>query len=320
MDRSSLSSRDLSKLLDINVSTVKRWADSGLLPCFKTPGGHRRFRLEDIQGFLVERGVNPRTLDPFIIAEDWQQRLEEAILNRHWNWLRDHLVSLATTGQTASVVRVFSAMYLTGVHPAELCDNVISPALVHIGHQWATNRLTVVDEHLATHTIHSAFDQMSSRWPPQRSCDYTAICVCFSNNEHDLPCHFVSQVLRHEGWKASVIGANTPTESIITAIEKHRPDLIAVSATIIPDMVAFTSDSLRVANAAREHGGTLAVGGNAVFAQNYSPPDESIVLLRDMNALVEMVREKFPVSKERCREIDGNDAAEESNGETPTGT
>jgi excisionase family DNA binding protein len=34
-------------------STVRKWADSGRLPAFYTPGGHRRFRRDDLDAFLT---------------------------------------------------------------------------------------------------------------------------------------------------------------------------------------------------------------------------------------------------------------------------
>lgn len=34
-------------------STVRKWADGGRLPAFYTPGGHRRFRRDDLEAFLA---------------------------------------------------------------------------------------------------------------------------------------------------------------------------------------------------------------------------------------------------------------------------
>jgi excisionase family DNA binding protein len=34
---------DLARLLGVDESTIKRWADHGEIPCVKTLGGHRRF-------------------------------------------------------------------------------------------------------------------------------------------------------------------------------------------------------------------------------------------------------------------------------------
>jgi len=43
-----------SKLLGIHPATLRQWADSGKIPFYRTPGGHRRFRSEDIRAFLVQ--------------------------------------------------------------------------------------------------------------------------------------------------------------------------------------------------------------------------------------------------------------------------
>ena len=41
-------------------STVRKWADAGRLEVFYTPGGHRRFRREDLDAFLA----TPRVVSP----------------------------------------------------------------------------------------------------------------------------------------------------------------------------------------------------------------------------------------------------------------
>ncbi len=43
-----------SKLLGVHPTTLRSWADAGKIPCYRTPGGHRRFRAEDIRAFLIQ--------------------------------------------------------------------------------------------------------------------------------------------------------------------------------------------------------------------------------------------------------------------------
>lgn len=50
-----LSMGDACQLLGVNESTLRHWADAGRLRAFRTPGGHRRFSREDIDG-LTESG------------------------------------------------------------------------------------------------------------------------------------------------------------------------------------------------------------------------------------------------------------------------
>lgn len=48
-----LTSGDVAKLFNVHPSTVIEWADSGRLAFFRTPGGQRRFRREDVEAFLA---------------------------------------------------------------------------------------------------------------------------------------------------------------------------------------------------------------------------------------------------------------------------
>ena len=56
MSEELLSSQKAAAILKVAVSTVKRWTDEGLLPCTKTAGGHRRYRLSDVQRFSSLQG------------------------------------------------------------------------------------------------------------------------------------------------------------------------------------------------------------------------------------------------------------------------
>ena len=49
------------EILGVNESTVRRWADSGEIRCFRTPGGHRRFAEEDL--FTLIRGDQDHALE-----------------------------------------------------------------------------------------------------------------------------------------------------------------------------------------------------------------------------------------------------------------
>jgi excisionase family DNA binding protein len=48
-----LSLGEASAMLNVHPSTLRRWADGGLVPCQRTPGGHRRFSRQSLMP-LVE--------------------------------------------------------------------------------------------------------------------------------------------------------------------------------------------------------------------------------------------------------------------------
>ena len=48
-DPEFLSRGDVARLFGVSLSTVTRWARTGLLPTVRTPGGHYRYRAEDMR-------------------------------------------------------------------------------------------------------------------------------------------------------------------------------------------------------------------------------------------------------------------------------
>jgi excisionase family DNA binding protein len=48
-DSTVLRPAEVAELFEVTPRTVRRWADAGLLPCFRTVGGQRRFRWGEIR-------------------------------------------------------------------------------------------------------------------------------------------------------------------------------------------------------------------------------------------------------------------------------
>ena len=57
----------------VSLPTLKRWIDTGSLPAFRTPGGHRRILVDEFQRFLSAEGMPPypeATDQRILIADD----------------------------------------------------------------------------------------------------------------------------------------------------------------------------------------------------------------------------------------------------------
>jgi excisionase family DNA binding protein len=55
--RRSLTASEAAAVIGVSVATLRGWADQGRLPAHRTVGGHRRFELEELRGWLAERGA-----------------------------------------------------------------------------------------------------------------------------------------------------------------------------------------------------------------------------------------------------------------------
>ena len=60
---------EASRMLGVHSTTLRRWADTGAIPVYVTPGGHRRFARSDIEA-LVER----RPLNGQLVTSAWAKK------------------------------------------------------------------------------------------------------------------------------------------------------------------------------------------------------------------------------------------------------
>ena len=51
--RLGLSTSEAARHLGVSLSTVRRWSDAGYLRGYRTPGGQRRFTVEQLNEFLA---------------------------------------------------------------------------------------------------------------------------------------------------------------------------------------------------------------------------------------------------------------------------
>ncbi|HWE82751.1 MAG TPA: response regulator [Gaiellaceae bacterium] len=66
-----------AKFLGVAQSTIRKWSDQGRLPAFYTPGGHRRFRRQDLEAFVERSGPGQHRGGPLVLVVDDDPSLRE---------------------------------------------------------------------------------------------------------------------------------------------------------------------------------------------------------------------------------------------------
>lgn len=74
-----LTLREASDFLGVHFTTLRSWADKGEIRVFRTPGGHRRFSLEDLRRFLERRVNNAATSNADGLVEAAVVRVRQEI-------------------------------------------------------------------------------------------------------------------------------------------------------------------------------------------------------------------------------------------------
>lgn len=55
--KQSFSTSEVAKFCYVTADTIRKWAEAGRLRVFKTPGGHRRIRREDLLRFMKDNHI-----------------------------------------------------------------------------------------------------------------------------------------------------------------------------------------------------------------------------------------------------------------------
>ena len=55
--KQSFSTSEVARFCHVTADTIRKWAEAGRIRVFKTPGGHRRIRRDDLMRFLRENSI-----------------------------------------------------------------------------------------------------------------------------------------------------------------------------------------------------------------------------------------------------------------------
>lgn len=279
------SSKQVAEIIGVNESTVKRWADSGALKCFKTPGGHRKFRKSDVRDFTSQFSFSV----PGKILRTFSREFKPDYLN-----LKNTLLKKLMHGSDNDVHDYLNAQIDSGLTLLELYDKVASPAMADIGDQWASNKIGIETEHIASAKLTKAVIRLNTRYARDEKIGLHAVCASLEEEHHELPLLLVSGILQNHGWNVIYNGINMPYKSIINSVNNSKPDLVCLSATVFNDLSEMKNMLSEIHHVVNDSGSVLVVGGAAV------KEIENISLYADFKALnlselIKFTKEKFQI-------------------------
>lgn len=286
---STFSSKQVAEFLGVNESSVKRWADNGMLGCYKTPGGHRKFKKNDIMLFSSKYSYE---LKNNILLSRESVHIQEKTLD--FEKIKNVLLLKLLKGSDDEILDYLFSLHLTGLGVTDLYDNVIGGTMKSIGEMWKKKELSIEQEHISTSKITKALIRFHGKLEPKLKNGLTAFCGCPEKEFHELPLLSVNNVLQYNGWNTIYAGVNLPVKSFISGIKMYKPDLVCLSATIIEDKDKFKSSIKRIFDTAKDSGSHFIIGGYAVhsFSDVKGCCDSLILSIAD---LLKFTKEKYSV-------------------------
>lgn len=262
--------REAAQLLGVGVSSVKRWADSGLLRCERTPGHHRRFLRSEIEALLRKRrGSEYEAVPPA------DHSLVELLLEQ---------------GPPSALDRALADARARASSWARAAD-ALGPTLQEIGELWSRGNITVLQEHVASERLGRALARAAETLP-WRTDAPVALLVTAEGDEHTLGLSLAEVVLREAGWNVQWGGRRTPIDEVRAFLERRPLDLLAVSASSVSsDAAQLARQADGLARVCRLSGVRLVLGGRGAWPD---PPPFGLRLHHFVDLASSLARKEAP--------------------------
>ena len=256
---SLISPRQLAQAIGASESSLKRWADDGLLRVSKTAGGHRRIRVTEAIRFIRERKIE--VVQPAAIGLSPSLALANET-GSNANSV-EHFTELLLSEEPQRAETYLESLYLAGESVATLGDGPIQGALETIGEIWRHRSDGILLEHRATDTCLRALIRIRMLFEPEPNAP-RAVGGSIPDDPYLLPPMLASIVAAENGLRTMNMGPDNPFPTIRHAIDEHNAPLLWIATSVVkePEEAAIAIKAL--AEHIGQWGGILTVGGREV--------------------------------------------------------
>jgi MerR family transcriptional regulator, light-induced transcriptional regulator len=254
---------DVSRMLQVDKSTVKRWTDEGKLKCFRTPGGHRKFRAEDLYQFMADYnyGVSPVNLYPQFASDE--AVIRRIITKKEFNVLASVCFSAAIKGRKDEVVKLFSETYRYGLSLPSIFDDVLRPTIKRINDLYASNKISAAEKELAHSAISNSIVLLSDIVAKSAPNGKKAICATVERDINDIELKSLVVLLESEGFDVLNLGVSASTDSIAQLAKDHLAQYVFLAASAMVDRASCANEHTKIMEELKSYGGKLIIIGQA---------------------------------------------------------
>lgn len=221
----TFTTREVAQMWNVSESTVKRWANSFGLKCFRTLGGHRRFRLKDLSEFQQRRSFEATGVLP---AESWEYPdLEDLINRRSFDSLCELLLELARFNRRPSLRLALERLYLRGLRLEEIYDLLLAPMDRLVREAVESREIPAGQALLVLHNIEEALFYLAPKLTRRHGSDRLAVCASPTRRSR-MQVSLMCWLLEIEGWEVLTLGDEVDLTDLSKTVETEPVNLACV--------------------------------------------------------------------------------------------
>ena len=238
-----LSSNDVSEILGINISTLKRWTESGKIDCVKTAGGHRKFTMQHVRNYYKNNQKANKSLE--LGLEHLKHKNIYNLINKdEFSELAKILADSSIESDDLTVNTIVNGLYMKGVPVEIICDDVVEPASLVVENGLQQSYLSHIEAFISRKLITRIVEGLNQNKPNGTFNGKTAMCVNFEDNLPDLGVVMSEVILRHSGYNVFNTGSHAELGNLEEVIKKKNVDLLLFYLCDMQCCMATVKDNL----------------------------------------------------------------------------
>ena len=258
-----LNSKEVASIMGVNVSTIKRWTDSGKLDCYQTVGGHRKFLLSHLKNFLKEKINQKLRINIIQYLNKGEKELVQRIDRIDYKYLRNYLFQLGLQQGVDPIHEVINSLLIKGEPQHRIYDELILNVLNRIGSLWSKNQLSISDEHIVSETIRNVMYRIHSEISTNNiKIPQKVICMSLTNEEHEIPLIMIQSILDEMNIPTTNLGPNLPVPEIESNIQVANPTHLIISSNYVMDPDTFNSEISQLIQICHKKDIEILIGGS----------------------------------------------------------
>lgn len=144
---------------------------------------------------------------------------------------RDYL-SFLLNGKRKKAASHIDDLVANDVSIKDIYEYIFQATQYEVGILWQTNQITVAHEHYCTAATQLIMSQLYPQIFSTEKTGYGLVACSVADELHEIGIRMVADFFEMEGWDTYYMGANMPSEQLVSALKEYNADMLAISVTM----------------------------------------------------------------------------------------
>jgi methanogenic corrinoid protein MtbC1 len=119
----------------------------------------------------------------------------------------------------------------SGIPANSVYVHIIWPVMVEIENLLREEKITIIEEHLATRVNRTIVDQLQNKLPRRPGKNKKVVVCCAPDELQELGAQMMTDLFESDGWEVRFLGGGLTNDDILSFINDYGPDILLIYGT-----------------------------------------------------------------------------------------